>query len=119
MKQLQLQNLGAAQSVLTQSNQMVPEAGLGGSDIANLWLARVGATNQLNQSAADIASRGVIQQGQALSQGIGAGMSGVGALLSGNYTQVPANSYIPQTDSYGRPISANMSSADLDYLYAL
>ena len=28
--------LGAAQSVLSQSNQMVPEAGLGGTDIANL-----------------------------------------------------------------------------------
>lgn len=119
LKSLQLANLNAAQSVLTQSNQMVPEAGLGGSDIANLWLARVGATNQINQSAADIASRGVIQQGQALSQGIGAGMSGIGQILGQRYTQVPANSYVPQTDSNGNPISANMSSADLDYLYAL
>ena len=38
--------LGAAQSVFQQANQAVPEAGLGGADVANLWLARVGATNR-------------------------------------------------------------------------
>ncbi len=64
-------NLKATQGVLQQSNSMVPEAGLGGSDIANIWLARVGATNQLAQSAADAASRGAQAQGQIWSQGLG------------------------------------------------
>lgn len=69
---VQLNTLKGKQSVLEQSNQMVPEAGLGGSDIANLWLARVGATNQLAQSAADAAARGAIGSAQAWQTGIGA-----------------------------------------------
>lgn len=63
--------LGAAQNVFAQSNQAVPEAGLGGADVANLWLARVGATNQLAQSAADAAARGGMAQAQIYNQGIG------------------------------------------------
>lgn len=59
----QLNRLQGQQSVLAQANQMVPEAGLGGSDIANIWLARVGATNQLAQSSADAAARGAMGQG--------------------------------------------------------
>jgi hypothetical protein len=80
--QKSVSKLGAAQNVLAQSNQMVPEAGLGGADIANLWLARVGATNQLAQSAADVAARGAIGQGAAWNQAIGAGAKGAGALLN-------------------------------------
>jgi len=63
--------LGAAQSVFAQANQSVPEAGLGGTDVANIWLARVGATNQLAQSAADAAARGGMAQAQILNQGLG------------------------------------------------
>lgn len=77
-----ISKLGATQSVLGQSNQMVPESGLGGADIANLWLARVGATNQLSQSAADVAARGAIGQGNAIGNIIGAGTSGAGSLLN-------------------------------------
>jgi hypothetical protein len=68
---VQLNTLKGKQSVLEQSNQMVPEAGLGGTDIANLWLARVGATNQLAQSAADAAARGATGQAQAWQTGFG------------------------------------------------
>lgn len=64
-------NLKATQGVLQQSNSMVPEAGLGGTDVANIWLARVGATNQLAQSAADAASRGAMAQAQTWNQGLG------------------------------------------------
>lgn len=80
--QKSVSKLGAAQGVLAQSNQMVPEAGLGGTDIANLWLARVGATNQLAQSAADVAARGAIGQGAAWANAIGAGVKGAGDLLN-------------------------------------
>lgn len=68
---VQLNNLKATQGVLGQSNSMVPEAGLGGTDIANLWLARVGATNQLAQSGADAAARGATAQAQIWNNGIG------------------------------------------------
>ncbi len=78
LKNLQLGNLSATSGVLAQSNQLVPEAGLGGSDIANIWLARVGATNQLAQSAADAAARGAQGIGKAWGQGIGAATSAIG-----------------------------------------
>jgi hypothetical protein len=64
-------NLKATSGVLDQSNKMVPEAGLGGSDIANIWLARVGATNQLAQSAADAAARGATASAQTWNNGMG------------------------------------------------
>ncbi len=72
LNSMKIQNLGATASALGTSNQLVPEAGLGGTDIANLWLARVGATNQLNQSAADVAARGAIGAAQAWQPAVGA-----------------------------------------------
>lgn len=71
LNSMKLANIGATASALGTANQMVPEAGLGGNDIANLWLARVGATNQLNQSAADVAARGTMGLGQNASNMIG------------------------------------------------
>lgn len=72
LAQTQLSVLGGAQNVLQQSNQMVPEAGIGGTDVANIWLSRVGATNQLAQSAADAAARGGMGAAQAWGTGLGA-----------------------------------------------
>jgi len=77
-----LNKLKATQGILEQSNQMVPESGLGGTDIANLWLARVGATNQLAQSAADIAARGTMGQAAGYGQMIGGAGSAAGNLLN-------------------------------------
>lgn len=71
LKSLQAQNVATQTNLLSTANQLTPEAGLGGSDIANVFLARVGATNQIAQSAADTAARGAIQQATALQQLIG------------------------------------------------
>jgi hypothetical protein len=71
LNNMQLSNMGATQAALGTSNTMVPEAGLGGTDIANLWMARVGATNQLQQSAADAAARGAAASGQIWGQAVG------------------------------------------------
>lgn len=60
----QLKNISAQQGVLQQSNAMAPAVGLGGTDVSNLWLARVGATNQLAQTAANAAAQGGAAQGQ-------------------------------------------------------
>lgn len=54
------------------ANQSLPQAGLGGTDIANLWLARVGATNQLAQQSANAAAAGGMGQAQAWQSGLGA-----------------------------------------------
>ena len=46
LQQQQLKNISATSGILQQSNQMLPQAGLSGSDIANLWLQKVGALNE-------------------------------------------------------------------------
>lgn len=83
LSSLQLNTLQGAQSALAQSNAMVPEAGLSGSDVANLWLARVGATNQLAQQAANAGAAGALGQAQAWQTGLGAAIGyGANALPS-------------------------------------
>jgi hypothetical protein len=68
----QLNLLGGQQSVLQQSNAIMPNAGLSGNDIANLWLARVGATTSLNRDSANVAARGAQGVAQAWQPAIGA-----------------------------------------------
>jgi hypothetical protein len=82
LKNLQSTNLAQQQSLLQTSNQAVPEAGLGGSDVANIFLARVGATNQLAQSAADVAARGALQQATALQGMVGGITSAAGGITN-------------------------------------
>jgi len=65
LSSVQLNTMKGAQSALQLSDSLVPEAGLSGSNIANIWLARVGATNQLAQSAANAAAAGGVAQAQA------------------------------------------------------
>jgi len=77
----QLAKQQALQSALTQSNAMMPQAGLGGTDIAQLWLARVGATNQLAQQQADIGARAGEAQALALGQGVGGAFRVAGSAL--------------------------------------
>lgn len=81
LKQTQLANLGAAAGAFGTANTAVPEAGLGGSDIANIWLARVGATNQLAQSAADAAARGGMANAQIWGNAIGGATQAIGSTL--------------------------------------
>lgn len=64
LQQQQLKNLAAATGTLQASAAELPQAGLGGESIANIWLARVGATSQLGQAQADAAARGTMAQGQ-------------------------------------------------------
>lgn len=78
LNEVQLQNLGGQQSVLSQSNAMMPEAGLSGHDVANIWLARVGATNQLAQSAANAAASAAQQSGQIWAGAIGGATRAIG-----------------------------------------
>lgn len=78
LKQSQLGNLAATQSALSASAEQLPQAGLGGESVANIWLARVGATNQLAQAAAEAAAQGKKDMAAAINQGIG-GLARVGA----------------------------------------
>jgi hypothetical protein len=78
LKQTQLGNLGATQGALASSSAEMPEAGLGGESIANIWLARVGATNELSSQAAQVAAQGKKDMAAAINQGIG-GLTRLGA----------------------------------------
>jgi len=72
LAQTQLGVLGGEQSVLEQSNRIMPQAGLTGNDIANLWLQRVGATGALNRDSANVAAAGAQGINQAWAPAIGA-----------------------------------------------
>lgn len=72
LAQTQLGVLGGEESVLNQSNAIMPNAGLSGSDVANLWLARVGASTSLSKDAANVAARGAQGVAQAWQPAIGA-----------------------------------------------
>lgn len=71
LKQSQLSNLAATQQALQTSAGQIPEAGLTGESVANIWLARVGATNQLAQAQAAAAAQGTRDIGAAWAQGVG------------------------------------------------
>jgi hypothetical protein len=78
LSQVQLANLQGAQSVLGQSASMLPSAGLSGSNIANIMLARVGATNQIMQSQGTVAGQGAMAQGQIWGGALGGATNSLG-----------------------------------------
>lgn len=61
----QMQNISGVSGILQQSNAMLPESGLSGADVANLWLARVGAINQLSAQKSNVAAQGALATGAA------------------------------------------------------
>lgn len=65
LQQQQMGNIGATSNLLQQSNAMLPQAGLSGADVANVWLQRVGAANQLTQQMGSVISKGQLAAGQA------------------------------------------------------
>jgi hypothetical protein len=74
----QLNNLNAAGGAVKASAAELAPVGLSGESIANIWLARVGATNQLSQGVADAAAKNAAAQGQIWSGAIGAGTQALG-----------------------------------------
>jgi hypothetical protein len=94
LKALQTQNVATQASLLGTAESMTPEAGLGGQDIANIFLARVGATNQLAQGVANAKAQEGLGIAKAWSSALGtaggtasgvasnAGLGSTGSLLS-------------------------------------
>lgn len=72
---MQLNTLAGQRANLAASQELLPQAGLSGSDVANLWLARVGATNQLASQAANIGMQGGLGAAQAWGQGLSTGFN--------------------------------------------
>lgn len=81
LKQNQLATIEGQRGVFNVAAGATPEAGLSGKDIAQLWLARVGAVGQIGVSAADVAAKGAINTATALGTGLGAATSSIGKAL--------------------------------------
>lgn len=71
LQQQQMGNISATSGILQQSNAMLPQAGMSGTQTANLWLARVGAMNNLASQKAQVQYAGTLGYGQARASMIG------------------------------------------------
>lgn len=83
LAQTQLANLAGTTNALTTSNSLVPNTGLSATDVANLWLQRVGAQNQIYSGRGTVEAQNKLGQGQAWSQAVGTATSDIGSAFSG------------------------------------
>jgi hypothetical protein len=81
LAQTQLANLQGAEVAFNTSNAAAPNVGLSGTNVANIWLSRVGATNQLAQSAASAAAQGAMAQGTIWGQAAGGATRAAGGAI--------------------------------------
>jgi hypothetical protein len=68
---LQTQNLQRDAGVFGASQSAMPNAGMTGTDVANIWLARVGAANSLTQQQGNVQSANALAQGNIFSSQMG------------------------------------------------
>jgi hypothetical protein len=103
----QLATLGGQTSAFNTANGAAPNVGLSGTNIANIWLARVGANNALTQNAANVSSAGALANGAiganlagGLSRGVGNSLPTLSQLLTApnNSTAGGSNDYIAGPD---------------------
>lgn len=71
LQTMQAKDIGMASGILQQADAMVPEVGLGGRDIAELWKARVGANAQLTKDLGTVNSAGTLNRTSAIADLIG------------------------------------------------
>lgn len=88
LSQVQLQQAGGAQSIFGTAASATPQAGLSGTSLANAWLQRIGALNQVQAQQAGVTAAGKLAGAQnwanVIGQVSGAGAGGGGgSLLSG------------------------------------
>jgi|KBSSwiStaDraftv2_1062776.scaffolds.fasta_scaffold84685_2 hypothetical protein len=103
----QLNVLKGNEGALAFSNELMPNAGLTGKDIVNLWLARVGANSSLESQKTQAGYLGGVNSAAALQQGYGAATSYAANAFpttyqlikqgqnsgNGGYTKLPDGSY--------------------------
>lgn len=112
----QLNNLGGSAKVLGTSASMLPDAGLGGQAITNVMLARVGATNQLAQSAANAGAANAMGQGAIWGNAVGGASSALGRAIpsinfggsgGGGNPYAPNNGGFTQSTDWSAPNYVN------------
>lgn len=77
LQQQQMSNIAGTSGILQQSNNMLPQAGLSGADVASIWLSRVGALNQIAGNQATVKAQGMLSSGLMKAGAIGT-MVGLG-----------------------------------------
>ena len=83
LQQQQMGNIAGVSGILQLGDQMLPEAGLSGADAANIWLARIGAQNELITGAGKAKAEGIMAQGNARNKMIGSITGGLGGMMGG------------------------------------
>jgi hypothetical protein len=78
---LQSANMSRSTQAFNLSQAAMPNAGLSGTDVANIWMARVGAANSLTQQAGNVQAANALAQGQAFSNIAGGSGTNVNALV--------------------------------------
>jgi hypothetical protein len=121
----QTAKLAATGSTFGATQAAVPQAGLSGTDIANIWMARVGATNQLTQSAANSAAQGALAQASIWGNAIGGATRAAPGAYSdlknifsssntpGSTTAAPNNASLDPSINYGTDVPAEDFSQDM------
>jgi len=71
LSSLQTANMSRDNAAFNMSQAGMPAAGMSGTDVANIWLARVGAANSLTQQAGQVQAAGAMAQAGAFNSGAG------------------------------------------------
>lgn len=83
LAQTQLAQTQGAQSIFNTAQQATPQAGLSGTQLANVWLQRIGALNQSQEQAAGVQASGKLAQGAIWGNAIGSAVGGIGGSMGG------------------------------------
>ena len=79
----QLANLQGTTNALTTSNSLVPNTGLSSTDVANLWLQRIGAQNAIYGGQGTVSANKSLGQGQVWANAVGQATNDIGSGFSG------------------------------------
>jgi hypothetical protein len=71
LSSLQSENLARSGGVFATSQGAMPNAGMSGTDVANIWLARVGAANSLTQQQGNVNANNALAMGSVRSGQLG------------------------------------------------
>lgn len=114
LQEQQMKNIQAASGGVTMSEALKPDVGLSGTDIANIWMARVGATNQLAGQASNVQSTAMGNIANAWQTGISGAATGIGNAITPNpyaslMEQMVKNQNAAAEDAswakYGQPVA--------------
>jgi hypothetical protein len=120
LQQQQMENIKAAAGGVNLSEAIKPDVGLSGTDVANIWMARVGATNQLASQATNAQAAAMGNIANAWQSGISGAATGIGNAITPNpyaslMEQMVKNQNAAGSGTGGLINWSNPSEANLGY----